>query len=317
MNILVTRRLPGTSLQDLIDHYDEVTVLEKERPLTKDELRDALKDKFAAICVITDQMNSETIPDSLKFIATYSVGVDHVDLSFCKEKRISLSYTPDTLTDATADFTWALILSVSRKLHQGSQYVCDKKFEGYGPELFLGGPLSNGILGIVGMGKIGTAVAQRALGFGMKILYHSPQPLPKDIETSLSAKKVSLEDVFKFSDIVTLHCPLKPETKHLIGEKELSLMKENAVLVNTARGPILDEAALIAHLKKHPDIQAGLDVYEREPEISDELLNLPNAYCQPHIASADRATREKIAKMCVDEAIRFAKGEELRYQYPL
>lgn len=241
---------------------------------------------------------------SLKCLVTYSVGVNHVDLESLKERKIPLVHTRGVLTDATADLAWTLILAASRKVKPAMRYLEAGKFLGYSPTLFLGLELRGATLGIIGMGRIGQAVADRAKGFGMQVVFHS------------SKGGMALAELLKTSDVVSLHCPLNEKTRHLIGENELRLMKEKAILINTARGPVVDEKALVRHLQNNPQFTAGLDVYEAEPVLAPGLLELENAVLLPHIGSATEKTRHDMARICVEEAIRFAKKEPLQYVYP-
>jgi glyoxylate reductase len=315
MRISLTRRLPISPELEarLGESYREVRVLENGRPLHAEELRNALRSSDAVICTVTDRVDEASLAeaDRLKHLVTFSVGLDHLDLGALQRRGIKISHTPAVLTDATADLTWALLLGAARKVKPALHYVEDGSFRGFDPTLFLGLELRGATLGIVGFGKIGFAVARRALPFGMQVLFTSSKPFG-DVE---AMKEVALEELLRRSDVVSLHCPLTPATRHLIGRRELGIMKPGAVLINTARGPIIDEKALLAHLRSHPDFSAALDVYELEPSITAGLRELPNALLLPHIGSATHAARGAMARICVEEAIRFAKGERLQYGY--
>jgi len=243
---------------------------------------------------------------ALRLVVTFSVGVDHVDSAALRRRSIPLVHTPDVLTDATADLAMALILACARRLRPGVRFVEEGHFEGFDPGLFLGLALANARLGIVGLGKIGTAVARRALGFGMTVTYVSPQ----EKRPAFPAVRVSLEQCLREADIVTLHAPLVAEARGLIGRRELAAMKPRGVLVNTARGPLVDEQALLAHLRTHPEFYAGLDVYEHEPRVDPALAALPNAICLPHLGSATEAARLGMARICTAAAIQFSRGEK-------
>ena len=315
MKVTLTRKLPGGHDAKLPSHFIEVVTLEHGEPLGRGELKAALKGTDVLICTVSDRIDEEilSVADRLKCIVTFSVGVDHIDLNALKARKIQLAHTPQVLTDATADLTLALILGCARRIKPAVHFIEEGKFRGLDPGLFLGMELSRSVLGVVGLGKIGMAVARRALAFGMKVVFTSSKPHGDQADF----KEVPLGELLRISDVVSLHCPLTPSTRHLIGRRELSVMKPNGILVNAARGPIVDEKALLAHLRTHPDFFAGLDVFEDEPVIVPGLRQLPNALCLPHIGSATVAARGAMAEVCCDEAIRFAKGQRLRYEYQI
>ena len=314
MKLGVTRELPLDCQSILSPYFDSILIQENGRPMTNEELRDFVTDRDVLICQLTDAISDSLLAraSKLKHIATFSVGVDHLDLKAIKRRGIRLSHTPGVLTDATANLAWALILSCSRRLKRAEGFVRDGKFNGFSPGLFLGLPLERCTLGIVGMGKIGQAVAKRGEAFGMKVQYHTRTPT-----SYLSGQAVSFEELIATSDVVSIHCPLTPVTQHLFDGDALKLMKPTAVLVNTARGPIIDEKALAAHLIAHPDFYAGLDVFEYEPKVTPGLVDLPNVVCVPHIGSASQWAREQMAETCIQEAMRFASGQKLLYEYVL
>jgi glyoxylate reductase len=313
MRVAITRKFPTDLAERLRPHFSEVTAFDRVRPPSPEELQRLVAHADLVICSPSERIDAALIAAApeLKCVITYSVGVDHVDLAALAARQIRLVHTPKVLTDATADLAWALIMACTRRLKPAQQYIDEERFTGIDPCLFLGLELSRAVLGIVGMGKIGGAVAQRALAFGMKILYTGSERQ----DLSLPGRRVELIELLTHSDVVTLHVPLTDKTRHLIGRRELGVMKAEAVLVNTSRGPVIDEKALLAHLRTHPGFFAGLDVYENEPEITAGLSGLPNAFCVPHIGSATVHARRAMADLCADEAIRFAKGERLRYEY--
>lgn len=313
MKVTVTRKLPGCPEALLSRHFHDVIQLDAPRSLTAEALGQAASSTDVLICTLSDKITEKVLEQapSLKCLITFSVGLDHIDVPAVLKRNIRLVHTPQVLTESTADLTWALILACARRLKPAMRYLEEGNFVGFDPSLFLGIELHGKLLGIVGMGKIGRAVATRGLGFGMKIAYSGPQRS----DPYGTAVEMSLEQLLGNADVVALHCPLKKETTHLIGRRELSVMKPNAILVNTARGPIVDEAALVAHLRTHPDFFAGLDVFEKEPHLAEALKSLPNAFCVPHIGSATQVAREAMGKVCLDEAIRFARGESLKYEY--
>jgi len=314
MKLGVTRELPLDCQSLLAPYFDVIQVEEKGRPMTVDELKDFVKDLDVLICQLTDAISDSLLSHAkrLKHIATFSVGVDHLDLNAIKKRGIRLSHTPGVLTDATANLAWALILSCSRRLKMAETFMREGKFNGFAPSLYLGLPLERCTLGIVGMGKIGRAVAKRGESFGMKVQYCTRTP-SKDTE----GKSVSFNELLATSDVISIHCPLSSSTRHMFCRNSLKLMKSNAVLVNTARGPIIDEKALQEHLLGNPNFFAGLDVFEQEPKVVDGLIDLPNVICLPHIGSASQWAREQMANTCIQEAMRFASNQKLLYEYTL
>lgn len=316
-SLAVTRDLPGALQNELEKHFSQVKVLEKGRPLTPKELKSNVKDTEVLICVITDRINEAVLKAApkLRCVITYSVGLDHIDLAALKKRNIRLAHTPNVLTSASADLAWALIFGCARRIKAASRFVESGKFNGVGPKMFLGIELKGAKLGIIGLGRIGAEVARRGLAFPMEVSYAAARPSVH--AAKLGIAQVSMSELLEMSDIVSLHCPLTPETKHLIKESELKKMKDTAILINTSRGPVVDEKALERHLKKHPEFHAGLDVFEREPKVSLPFAKLPNALCLPHIGSATFRTREEMGRICAEEAIGFAKSETLRYEYPL
>ncbi len=310
----VTRQLPLDAKSLLAPYFDSVELYEKGRPLTQEELSHAISDKEVFICQLTEPITQNILEHAnrLRFLATFSTGVDHLDLKALKQRGIKVSHTPGVLTEATANLAWALILSCSRKLMPAQRYLQDGKFNGFLPSLFLGLALEQSTLGIVGMGKIGQAVAHRARAFGMKVIYFTRSSVE-----GVEGVSVSFEELLEKSDVISIHCPLTPHTKHLFNSKALSLMKSDAVLINTARGPIVNEEGLVEHLKRNPNCFVGLDVFENEPKVAPGLLELPNALCVPHIGSASRWAREQMARICIEDAMRFARGEKLQYEYSL
>lgn len=313
MRITITRRLPAGESARLGDWY-AVEEIDRGRPLTRAELKEALSECDVALCMLTDKIDEETLGRSVKLVITYSVGFDHIHLPTLAARGVKLCHTPAVLTEATADLAFAALLASARDITPAERFMREGRFVGVGPSLFLGKKVSGARLGIVGMGRIGQAVARRAAGFGMQMAYCSRTRLPEATERSLGLRFMERDALFRESDFISLHCPLTAETRHLIGARELALMKKNACLVNTARGALIDEMALVAHLRANPEFRAALDVYEREPELAQGLAESENALLLPHIGSADEATRGEMARLVVDEAIRFAKGEPLRYE---
>lgn len=270
-----------------------------------------LKEADAVISMLSDPIDKEVIEagKNLKVIANYAVGYNNIDIEAATKSGIAVVNTPDVLTEASADLAWALLLAVSRRVVEGDTMTRAGKFRGWAPELLLGVPVYGQTLGIIGAGRIGQAVARRAKGFGMRVLYHNRKRLPEAIENDLGMSYAALDDLLAESDFVSLHCPLTPETKHLIGPRELGLMKQTAVLINTARGPVVDEEALLQALRKKTIFGAGLDVYEKEPLLTPGLADLPNVVLTPHIGSADTRTRLAMVDMVLNDIIAVLNNE--------
>ncbi|HCF38397.1 MAG TPA: D-glycerate dehydrogenase, partial [Thermosipho africanus] len=277
--------------------------------LTKQEMMERLKDADAVVTQLRDPVDKEFIDagKKLKIIANYAVGFNNIDVEYAKQKGIYVTNTPDVLTEATADIAWALILAVARKIIPADKFTREGKFEGWKPNLFLGYEIYGKTLGIIGMGRIGKAVARRAMGFGMKIIYHNRKRVEDDYK--YNAKYVDLETLLKESDYISINAPLTNETYHLLNKERLSLLKKNAILVNTARGPIVDEKALYELLKDGKIAGAGFDVYENEPEITKGLEKLDNVVLLPHIGSATYETREKMSIMVAENIIDALEGK--------
>jgi glyoxylate reductase len=309
-NVYVTRRIPDESIRMLEDACDVVDVNPHDRALTRSEFLEAVKGRDGLLCLLTETVDDEVLDAAagVKGVANYAVGFNNIDVDACTRRGIPVSNTPDVLTDTTADLAWALMFSVARRIVEGDRYVRDGKFKGWGPLMLLGDDLTGKTLGIVGGGRIGMATAARAVGFSMPVLYTS-RNRHEDIE-AIGAQYRSLDDLLQASDFVSIHVPLMPETTHLIGPRELNLMKSTAYLINTARGPIVDEKALVSALRNGIIAGAGLDVFEREPELEPGLADLDNAVIVPHIGSGTVATRIKMGNKAAINLIAMVKGEE-------
>jgi glyoxylate reductase len=282
-----------------------------EAPLPREELMAAIGDKDGLLTLLVNRIDREIIDraEKLKIIANCAVGYDNIDVSYCREKGILVTNTPGVLTEATADLTWALILAVARKIPQADRFTREGHFKGWALDLFLGQEIYGQKLGIIGFGRIGQAVARRALGFGLEIFYYDPNRLSEKEEKQLQVTYLPLDDLLKTADIITLHASLNPSTYHLINREKLALMKKTAILINVARGPIIDEAALAQALKNGQIWGAGLDVYEWEPEIERTLLSLDNVILLPHIGSATKKTRLEMAMTAVRNLIQGLSGQ--------
>lgn len=276
-----------------------------------DGWRDELGDADALLCLLTDRVDAALLERAprLRVVANAVVGYEHVDVAACAARGIVVTNTPDVLTEATADLAWALILATVRALPQAERSLRAGRFHGWGFWDYLGGDLTGATLGIYGMGRIGRAVARRAGGFGMRVIYHSRTPLGAEDEASLGASRVSFDELLAASDVVTLHAPATPETRHAFDRAALGRMKPGSYLVNTARGPLVDEAALADVLRDGPLAGAGLDVYEREPAVEPALLDLPNVVLLPHIGSATRDTRTRMAMLAARNAHAVLTGQ--------
>ena len=310
MKVFVTRRIPQVGL-DLLQKECEVKVNPHERVLTRQELIDGVKEADGLLCLLTDTIDKEVMDANpkLKIISNYAVGYNNIDVEEATRRGIMVTNTPGVLTDTTADLTWAILMCVARRIVEADRFTRQGKFKQWSPMLFLGSDVHHSTLGIVGFGRIGRAVARRARGFEMKVLYTDVRRAPEKVEKELEAKFVFLDELLSSSDFVSLHAPLLSTTYHLIGEKELRRMKKTAFLINAARGPLVDEKALVRALKEGWIAGAALDVYENEPELTPGLAELDNVVLVPHIGSASTATREKMATMAATNLLAGLKGE--------
>lgn len=310
--VYVTRRLPEKALNMIAAECD-LEVNPHDRVLTRAELEEAIKGIDGLLCLLTDRIDGALLDlnPNLKVVANYAVGFDNIDVDACTKRGVPVSNTPGVLTDTTADLAWALIMSITRRIVEGDKFTRAGKFKGWGPMMLLGGDVYGKTIGIVGMGNIGKAVARRASGFDMQILYHDAHPVGKEEEQNLGLRYKKLDELIREADFVSLHVPLTPDTKHLIGEKELNMMKETAYLINTARGPVVDEKALVKALQDKVIAGAGLDVFENEPELTPGLDKLDNVIIVPHIASASVETRTKMAVMAVENILARFKGDNM------
>jgi len=310
MKIFITREIPLPGIELLKKNGFEVSIYKKDNPIPRKELLNQVKDCDALISLLSDRIDKEVIDqmDRCKVIANYAVGFNNIDVDYAKSKGIIVTNTPDVLTDSTADLAMALVLACARRITVAEKFVRDKEFVGWKPQLFLGMELRNKYFGILGAGRIGTEVAKRAYAFGSKILYYSNSK-NNFLETKLNAKKISLNAIIKKSDILSLHLPLNTETYHLLNEKNLILLKKSAILINTARGEIVDEKLLISMLKHKKIFAAGLDVYEGEPNIKKEFYDLENVILLPHIGSATIEARDNMSLLAAKNVIAVLTGK--------
>ncbi len=308
--VAITTKFFPEEVERLARAGHEVSVHEGG-PLKKAELIAFAKEAEALIISLADRIDMEVLQNlpRLRIVANLGVGVDNVDVEAATERKVFVTNTPDVLTEATADLAWALLLAVARRIVEADQ---DLRREGFPGWTFipkhLGVDVHGKTLGIVGFGRIGQAVARRARGFGMQVLYFARSRKP-EAEEALGAQFAPLEKLLRESDFVVLCVPLTPETRHLLGAWEFSLMKKEAILVNVARGPVVDEEALVQALRERRILGAGLDVFEREPEVHPELLALRNVVLTPHIGSATWATRRKMASLAVENVLAALQGK--------
>ena len=309
-NILVTRRIPDESIRMLEAACGVVDVNPHDRAMTREEFLEAVQGRDGLLCLLTEDINDEVLDISpgLRGVAIYAVGYNNIDVDACTRRGIPVTNTPDVLTDTTADIAWALMFATARRVAEGDRFVRDGRFTGWGPLLMLGSDVTGKTLGIVGGGRIGTATAARAAGFSMPMVYTS-RHRSEAIERH-GAKYLPLDDLLRQSDFVSLHVPLTPETTHLISTRELDLMKATAYLINTTRGPVVDEKALVQALRNGDIAGAGLDVFEREPELEPGLSDLENVVMLPHVGSGTVDTRIRMGNVAAANLIAMVNGED-------
>ena len=302
--VLLTRRIPS-SVQSKLEAGCSVELYDGASPLTADELAQRLQGKQGLVCVLTDPVNADVLgrASDLRVVSNIAVGYDNIDVAAAHARDIVVTNTPDVLTQSTAEFTWALILAVTRRLGEGERLVRRGGWKGWALDFMLGMELGGKQLGIIGRGRIGRAVAARAPAFGMRAVFAA-----REGRSSPDVTEMSLDELLVSSDVVSIHTPLTPATRHLIDRRALARMKRSAYLVNTARGPVVDEEALAWALNEHLIAGAALDVYEREPEVFAGLLDLENVVLAPHLGSATRETRTAMADLAVSNALAVLQG---------
>ncbi|NOQ97860.1 MAG: D-glycerate dehydrogenase [Calditrichae bacterium] len=308
--VFLSRRIPEPGIRYLKDAGLEVEVYAKDQAVTRQELLEMISQYDALLSLLTEQVDEELLEKAgkLKIVANYAVGYNNIDIAACTQRGIAVTNTPEVLTEATADLTFTLILAVAKRIVEGDDLTRRGLFKGWGPLLLLGADVSGKILGIVGVGRIGSAVARRATGFDMKILYHDTKQ-NNELEKKYEAKFVSLDELLEKSDFISLHVPLNENTRHMINMNRLRQMKTGAYLINTSRGPVVDENALVTALREKIIAGAGLDVFEEEPLLAPGLTELPNTVLLPHIASATVETRTKMALMAAENIVSMAQGK--------
>jgi lactate dehydrogenase-like 2-hydroxyacid dehydrogenase len=312
--VFVSRVIPDEGLEPIRAACD-VTVWPEELPPPRDALLAAVEGCDGILTLLTDRVDDELLDRAgpqLRVVSNFAVGFDNVDVPACTRRRIGVGNTPGVLTDTTADLAWALLMAAGRRVAEGDRYARAGRWKTWGPMLLMGPDIHGSTLGIIGFGRIGQAVARRAQGFGMSVLYHDVAQLPPEVEGPLGARFVPLDELFAASDFISLHVNLTPETRGLIDADALAAMKSTAVLVNTSRGPVVDSMALYEALRDGVIFAAGLDVTDPEPLPSDHpLLTLENCLVVPHIASASPVTRGLMASMAAANLLAGVRGERL------
>jgi glyoxylate reductase len=320
MKILVTRKIPGNHLEKLNVNGNEVSVSEFDRPLTAAELVEKVKGMDAILSLLTDRIDGDLMDvagPQLKMISNYAVGFDNVDVKAASDRGIVVTNTPsDEVNEAVAEHTWALLMALARRVVESDEFVRQEGYftgkggyKGWEPDLFIGPSVKGRTLGIIGLGRIGSMVATRAKGYNMTVLYNKHEPDPK-AEVEMGIKFASMDELLSQSDFVSLHVPLTEQTRGMINKETLAKMKQGSYLINTARGPVVDESDLIEVLKSGKLAGAGLDVFESEPQISSELIAIPNVIMTPHIASATWEARNKMGEQAVSQILALATDQK-------
>lgn len=311
VKIFVTSKISDSAL-NILKSVGEVEVWEKEETLNGQALLDKIQDHDAVLTMVNNFITDDILQNApkLKVIGNCGVGYNNIDIASAEKHGVIVTNTPDVLNDATADLTWALILGIARRIVEADKFVREGKFTGWLPHLFIGNLVYGKKLGIIGLGRIGTAVCERAKGFNMDVYYYNRNRLPIEKEQALNATYADLDRLLRECDYITIHAPLNEESHHLIGRDELNLMKQDAYLINTSRGPLVDEQALYEHLKAGKIAGAVLDVYEHEPKIVEGLLELDNVILLPHIGSATLETRAQMAELAAKNIANVLTGKE-------
>ena len=311
MRIVVTRQVPEAALV-VLRRAGEVWVSGEDRPLTPDELREAVRGADAVVSMLHDRIDgsvADAAGPGLKVLANVAVGHDNVDVPALTERGVIVTNTPGVLTDATADLAFGLLLAVTRRIGEGERLLRARRPWSFHLGFMLGSGLQGKTLGVIGLGQIGQAMAHRARAFGMRIVYSGRSRAKAEVESALQAEHLPFLDLLKAADVVSLHCPLTPETRHLIDAEALGAMKHSAFLINTTRGPVVDEAALADALLRREIAGAGLDVFEKEPEVEQRLLEMDNVVVTPHLGSATVETRTEMALLAARNVEAILGGE--------
>ena len=312
MKALVTYRdIPGRGLIEGLRERFEVQVNTSDGQMSREELLKAIVDVDALVCLPSERIDAELLDAAaeLRVISNYAVGFNNVDVDAATARGVMVTNTPDVVTDATADLAWAILMAIARDVLVVDRFARSGEWKEWRPEAFIAADITGTALGIVGLGRIGRAMARRAAGFDMRVLYSDAYRAGPEIERRFGAEFVEMDSLLRESDFVTLHVPLNDATRHLIGERELSLMKPTAYLVNASRGPIVDEQALVRALRSHEIAGAALDVYENEPWLAEGLAALDNVILIPHLGANSRRTRDRMAGMTVENVVAALSGD--------
>lgn len=308
--VFVTRRVFDESI-DLLQESFDVEGNATDRILSPAELRSASAPVDGLLALLTDTIDARLMDacPRLRIVSNFAVGYNNIDLGAATERGILVTNTPGVLTETTADFAWCLLLGAARRVAEADRMVRAGQFDAWGPRMLLGHDVFGKVLGIVGLGRIGQAVARRASGFHMKVVYHDSHPVASEVAAAVHAERVDLEELYRRSDFISLHVPLLEETRHLLGDAAFKAMKPTCIVVNTSRGPVVDEQALVRALQSGWIAGAGLDVYEREPAIDEALLTMDNVTLAPHIASASHETRLRMCMMAAENLVAGLRGQ--------
>jgi glyoxylate reductase len=308
--VLVTRKLPPTPMAAVAERFD-ADVWDADTAIPRDQLLDRIRGKAGAITLLTEKVDAELLDaagDQLKIVANYAVGYDNIDVEECTRRGVLATNTPEVLTETTADTAWSLLMAAARRVPEGDRFLRSGTSWIWGPEMMLGQDVHGKVLGIVGFGRIGQAVARRGKGFGMAVLYYDVYRPSSDVEQVLNAEYRELDELLAEADFISVHVALTPQTRHLFGPEQFRKMKPTAVLVNTSRGPVIDEGALVEALRTGELFAAGLDVFEREPEVHPGLLAADNAVVIPHLGSATVETRDAMGMLAVENLTAALEG---------
>lgn len=295
---------------ELLGKHTEVRSNPDDRVLSKSELIRNLADVDGAITLVTDTVDREILESArqLKVVANFGVGFNNVDVDSASSLGIAVTNTPGVLTETTADLAWSLLMSAARRIPEADRFVRAGRFKAWGPQMLLGQDVFGKTLGLIGLGRIGQAVARRARGFDMRTLFYDPELVPESTIEALGVRRATLDEIYREADFISLHVPLLPETKHLLNDRTFALMKKTCVVVNTSRGPVVDEKALVRALKDGRIAAAGLDVFEREPQIEADFFDLDNVVLAPHIGSASTETRLRMSMMTAENLLAVLNG---------
>ena len=313
-SVFVTRAIPGPALDILIDAYgkDSVEMYPEDQIIPRDQFLETIKGRDAVLTMLTEAWDADAFDaaQGLKVLANCAVGYNNINTDEATKHSVIATNTPDVLTETTADLAWALMMGAARRLGEAEVYLREGKWNAWAPDLLLGNDIYRKTLGIFGMGRIGMAVARRAAGFNMKVIYNKRTQLSSEEEAEIGATYVSFDELLEQSDHLSIHCPMSPETQGIFGAAAFKKMKDSATLVNTSRGPIVQEEALAQALENGDIAFAGIDVFEKEPEIHSALLKAPNAFLVPHIGSATLETRTAMASLAANNIVAVLDGKD-------